>query len=73
MNVVNTIYSLEDVKNFSDDELYQRLFECWNITNGKIEVWGDLKSENTTGNNKSRCYECNFCQSAFSHLKSQQK
>jgi energy-coupling factor transporter ATP-binding protein EcfA2 len=43
MNVVNTIYSLEDVKNFSDDELYQRLFECWNITNGKIEVWGELQ------------------------------
>ena len=38
MNVIDTIYSFEVVKQFTDEEIYQRLFECWGITNGKIEV-----------------------------------
>jgi len=42
MNVIDTIYSFEVVKQFTDEEIYQRLFECWGITNGKIEVWGEL-------------------------------
>jgi len=49
MNVVDTIYSLAVVKDLSDDELYQRLFESWNITNGKIEVWGELKAHPRNG------------------------
>jgi hypothetical protein len=49
MNVVDTIYSLAVVKDLSDEELYQRLFEAWNITNGKIEVWGELKANPRNG------------------------
>ncbi len=43
MNANDVIYTLDEVKDLSDDELYQRLIECWNITNGKIEVWGELR------------------------------
>lgn len=49
MNKVDTIYSLAVVKDLSDNELYQRLFECWNITNGKLEVWGELKANKRNG------------------------
>jgi len=43
MNAIDTIYSLDVVKDLPDDELYHRLFESWNLTNGKIEVWGELE------------------------------
>lgn len=43
MNAKDTMYLLEDVKNLSDKDLYERLFESWNITNEKIEVWGELR------------------------------
>lgn len=43
MNAVDTIYSQEVVAELSDEELYKRLFECWNISNEKIEVWGLLE------------------------------
>ncbi len=49
MNAANTIYSVEVVKELPNEELYQRLFECWNITNDKIEVWGELEI-NAQGN-----------------------
>ncbi len=42
MNATDTIYSVDLLKGLSDHELYQRLFECWGVTNGKIEVWGEL-------------------------------
>jgi FtsZ-binding cell division protein ZapB len=43
MNVTDTIYSLDVVKDLPDEELYQRLFKSWNITDDKIEVWGELQ------------------------------
>ncbi|GGX17145.1 AAA family ATPase [Undibacterium macrobrachii] len=43
MSAKNIIYTLDEIKDLSDDELYQRLCECWGITNGKIEVWGELE------------------------------
>lgn len=49
MNAVDTIYSLSVVKELSDEELYQRLFTAWNITNGKIEVWGELQANPGNG------------------------
>ena len=51
MNAKDIIYTWDEVKDLSDDELYQRLYECWNITNGKIEVWGkvELKHEKWAG------------------------
>lgn len=49
MNDVDTIYSLAVVKDLSDDELYKRLFESWNVTNGKVEVWGELKANSRNG------------------------
>lgn len=42
MNAKDTIYTLDEVKGLSDAELYQRLYECWNISGDKIEVWGEL-------------------------------
>lgn len=38
-------YSLDVVKDLSDEELYQRLFKCWGIKNKKIEVWGELTKQ----------------------------
>jgi hypothetical protein len=49
MNAVDRIYSLVEVKDFSDEEFYKCLFECWNISNGKIEVWGELKANPNNG------------------------
>jgi energy-coupling factor transporter ATP-binding protein EcfA2 len=43
MNVTDTIYSLDVVKDLPDKEIYQRLFKIWNITDDKIEVWGELQ------------------------------
>ena len=43
MNAKDTIYLFDDVKDLSDKDLYERLFESWNITNEKIEVWGELR------------------------------
>lgn len=69
MNAKDTIYTWDEVKDLSDDELYQCLYECWNITNGKIEVWGEveLKHEKwagvfkvrTTSENRSISYPLN--------------
>ncbi len=39
---VNTVYSIGVVKDLTDDELYQKLYESWGITDRKIEVWGEL-------------------------------
>nr|PMI96071.1 restriction endonuclease [Vibrio lentus] len=39
---MNTVYSIGVVKDLTDDELYQKLYESWGITNSKIEVWGEL-------------------------------
>lgn len=44
-----TVYSLDVIKDLSDDELYQKLYESWGITNNKIDVWGEL-SMNEAGN-----------------------
>lgn len=49
MNALDTIYLPEVVEGLSDSDLYDRLFECWNITNGKIEVWGELKAHSGNG------------------------
>jgi energy-coupling factor transporter ATP-binding protein EcfA2 len=46
MNAKDIIYSLDFVKDLSDEELYKLLYENWNITNGKIEVWGELRQPN---------------------------
>jgi hypothetical protein len=49
-------YKLEELLNLSDDELYQRLYESWdittgaiNITNGAIQVWGCIQHDLRTG------------------------
>lgn len=42
MALEQVIYNLEEVKGFSDEELYQRLCESWGITNGKLAVWGKI-------------------------------
>ena len=47
MNATDTIYSVDVLKTFSDAALYKCLFECWGITNGKLEVWGELIIEHT--------------------------
>ncbi|MDO6639748.1 AAA family ATPase [Shewanella sp. 5_MG-2023] len=47
MSNTGIIYSLDVVKDLSDAELYQRLFDSWGITNGKIEVWGELVDPQT--------------------------
>ncbi|GLR05226.1 hypothetical protein GCM10007906_28140 [Vibrio hyugaensis] len=39
---VNTVYSIGVVKDLTDDELYQKLYESWGITDRKIDVWGEL-------------------------------
>lgn len=44
-----TLYSLDVVKDLSDDELYQKLYESWGISDNKIDVWGEL-SMNEAGN-----------------------
>lgn len=51
MNAKDTIYTLDEIKNLSDEELYECLYGCWNVTNGKIEVWGEvqLKHEKWAG------------------------
>lgn len=49
MNAVDRVYSLAEIKDFSDEELYKCLFECWNISNGKIEIWGELKANPNNG------------------------
>ncbi|QTR54344.1 AAA family ATPase [Thiothrix unzii] len=46
MNATETIYHVDEIKNLSDRELYQRLYESWNITNGEIKIWGRLKLRN---------------------------
>ena len=43
MNATETIYRLDEIKDLSDKEIYQILYEAWNIPHGKIEVWGNLK------------------------------
>jgi homoserine trans-succinylase len=43
MNVNDAIYSLDEVEDLSDENIYQLLYECWHITNGKIEVWGEIR------------------------------
>jgi len=43
MNVTDTVYSTDVLRDLSETELYRRLCECWGVTNGKIEVWGELK------------------------------
>jgi energy-coupling factor transporter ATP-binding protein EcfA2 len=50
MNAKDVIYSLDEVRDLSDEELCQRLYDSWNITDGKIEVWGELR---VTQNDKS--------------------
>lgn len=47
MSNTDIIYSFDVVKDLSDAELYQRLFDSWGITNGKIEVWGELVDPQT--------------------------
>jgi gliding motility-associated-like protein len=37
-----SVYSPDDVNGLSDDELYQKLYEYWGITDRKIDVWGEL-------------------------------
>ncbi|WP_045403640.1 McrB family protein [Vibrio hyugaensis] len=39
---MNTVYSIGVVKDLTDDELYQKLYESWGITDRKIDVWGEL-------------------------------
>lgn len=46
---VETKYKLDELVNLSDEELYQRLFENWNITNGAIQVWGCIQHDLRTG------------------------
>lgn len=48
MNSKDTIYTLDEIEYLSDQELYQRLYESWNISNGKIEVWGYVRNEPST-------------------------
>lgn len=43
------LYSLDVVRDLSDDELYQKLYESWGLTDKKIDVWGKL-SINEAGN-----------------------
>ena len=43
------VYSLDVVKDLSDTELYQKLYESWGLTDKKIDVWGEL-SMNEAGN-----------------------
>lgn len=45
----NTVYSLNVIKDLADNELYQKLYESWGITDKKIDVWGEL-SMNEAGN-----------------------
>ena len=49
-------YKLEELINLSDDELYKRLYESWNITtgainitSGAIQVWGCIQNDLRTG------------------------
>ncbi|MDF4913032.1 AAA family ATPase [Vibrio parahaemolyticus] len=44
MALEQVIYDLEQVKGLSDEELYQRLYESWGITNGKLAVWGKVQN-----------------------------
>lgn len=39
---MNTVYSISVVKDLTDDELYQKLYDSWELTDKKIEVWGEL-------------------------------
>lgn len=48
MSNADIIYSFDVVKDLSDDELYKKLYESWGITNGKIEVWGELVDPQTS-------------------------
>jgi energy-coupling factor transporter ATP-binding protein EcfA2 len=48
MNVENK-YKLDELIDLSDYELYQRLFDSWNITNGAIRVWGCIQHDLRTG------------------------
>ncbi len=45
----SVVYSLNVVKDLSDDELYQKLYDSWGLTDKKIDVWGEL-SMNEAGN-----------------------
>ncbi|ROR86958.1 dynein-related subfamily AAA family protein [Vibrio crassostreae] len=47
MTDVNTVYSIGVVKDLTDDELYQKLYESWGITDRKIDVWGELNINET--------------------------
>ncbi|WP_434951842.1 McrB family protein [Shewanella sp. HL-SH4] len=49
MSDENIVYSLDVAKNLTKDQLYQKMYESWGITNEKIEVWGEL-SINDLGN-----------------------
>jgi energy-coupling factor transporter ATP-binding protein EcfA2 len=43
MNEQVAIFSLAEIKDLPDAELYQLLYKSWNITNEKIEVWGCVR------------------------------
>lgn len=42
MAELDTVYSLNVVKDLTDNELYQKLYESWGLTVKKIDVWGEL-------------------------------
>ncbi|ALV90954.1 MULTISPECIES: McrB family protein [Pantoea] len=44
MALEQVIYDPEEVKGFSDEELYRRLCESWGSTSGKLAVWGKIKN-----------------------------
>jgi energy-coupling factor transporter ATP-binding protein EcfA2 len=46
------MYDIEVVKSLTDKELHQRLCESWQITNGKLEVWGLIQNASQAGERK---------------------
>nr|WP_028116272.1 hypothetical protein [Ferrimonas senticii] len=43
MALEQVIYDLEEVRELSDEELYQRLYDSWGFENHKIDVWCGLR------------------------------
>ncbi|ASP38991.1 restriction endonuclease [Bacterioplanes sanyensis] len=44
MSLEQVTYDLDEVEGLSDEELYQRLYESWWVSNGKLEVWGKIQN-----------------------------
>lgn len=46
MSELSIIYSLDEIKDLSDAELYNLLYISWEIENKRIEAWGSIRVKN---------------------------